>query len=155
MSRSRMRQGVLLLLRWGMAAVFIAAAIPKIREPDLFAQSVHNYQMLPAWGVNAMAVILPWIELVIGVGLALGIWSRACALTMAGLMAVFMIALVTAGVRGLDISCGCFEVGEEAGHSSMLLATLRDAAFLAAAWILLRTGGGPRPIDLIRPIKSD
>jgi hypothetical protein len=95
------------------------------------------------------------LELVIGIGLALGVWSRACALTMAGLMGVFMIALVTAAVRGLDISCGCFEVGEEAAPSSLVWAALRDVAFLAAALILVRTDGGPRPRDLIRLKRSN
>jgi len=51
---------ILLLVRLGMAAVFIAAAVPKIREPDLFAASVFNYKMLPPWGVNSLALVLPW-----------------------------------------------------------------------------------------------
>lgn len=153
--RSKLQGAFLLALRWGMAAVFIGAAIPKIQEPDLFALSIYNYQMLPAWGVNVLAVLLPWLELIIGIGLAVGIWTRACAVTMAGLMMVFLVALIVAALRGLNISCGCFEVGEEAGPSSLVWAALRDVAFLLAAWILVRTGGGPRPLDLIRPKKSN
>lgn len=141
---------VLLLVRLGMAAVFIAAALPKIAAPDLFALSVHNYQMLPAWGVNAVAVLLPWLELVIGVCLGLGIWTRASAVIMTGLMIVFMIALASAAARGLSISCGCFEVGEGAEHSSSLIwAALRDVAFLLGSVLLVRFGGGPRPLALL------
>jgi uncharacterized membrane protein YphA (DoxX/SURF4 family) len=147
------RNTFLLLLRLGLAAVFIGAAVPKIQAPDLFALNIHNYQMLPAWAVNVSAVILPWLELLIGVGLAVGVWSRACAATMAALMLVFMVALATAAVRGLSIACGCFDVGEEAGQSSLLWAALRDLAFLVAAWILVRTDG-PSLRDLIRLRRS-
>ncbi len=142
-------EAVLLLLRLGMAAVFVGAALPKIAAPDLFALSVHNYQMLPAWGVNTIAILLPWLELVIGICLGLGIWSRASAVVMTGLMIVFMIALVSAAARGLSISCGCFEVSEGAEHSSLVGAALRDVAFLLGAVLLVRFGGGPRPLALL------
>ena len=140
---------VLVLLRLGMAAVFIGAAIPKIAAPDLFALSVHNYQMLPAWGVNALAIFLPWLELVVGACLAVGVWSRASALVMAAMMVVFMVALASAAARGLSISCGCFEVGEHPEQSSLVWAALRDVVFLAAAVILVRCDGGPSPLGMV------
>lgn len=138
----------LLFLRLGMAAVFIAAALPKIAAPDLFALSVHNYQILPPWGVNALALFLPWLELLIGLCLGLGLWSRASALFMAGLMVVFIIALVSAAARGLSISCGCFEVGEHAaGASTLVWAALRDLGFLLASVLLVRFDAGPSPLQ--------
>ncbi|UCE01362.1 MAG: DoxX family membrane protein [Candidatus Latescibacterota bacterium] len=148
-ARHRVGDVVLLLLRFGLGVVFIAAALPKIAAPDLFAADIHNYQMLPAWGVNAMALYLPWLELVVGICLVLGIWRRASAFIMAALMIVFMIALVSAAVRGLDISCGCFEVGAEGEHGSMTWYIVRDVAFLVAALVLVRYDGGPRPLDLL------
>lgn len=140
---------VLLLLRLGMAGVFIAAAVPKIQAPDLFAISILNYQMLPPWGINAMAIVLPWLELVIGLCLGLGLWRRASALVMAGLMVVFMIAYASARLRGLDIACGCFEVGEESAPASAAWVILRDTALLLVALVLVRWDGGPRPLDLV------
>ncbi len=146
----RLAGWALLLLRLGMGAVFVVAAVPKIAAPDLFALAIHNYQMLPPWGVNIMAVVLPWLELVVGACLAVGIWRRASALIMAILMVVFMIALASAAARGLSISCGCFEVGEHAEKSSLVWAVLRDTGFLAAALVLVRFEQGPRPHDLLR-----
>ena len=144
----------LLALRWGLAGVFIAAAVPKIAAPDLFASDIFNYQMLPPWGVNALAVGLPWLELVVGVCLGLGIWTRASALIIGALMVVFMIALASAASRGLDISCGCFEVGAEGGHGSLLWAALRDVAFLAAALLLLRYPDAPHPLAWIHKARA-
>jgi len=151
-SRPMWAAAILLLLRLGMAFVFVAAALPKIMAPDLFASNVFNYQMLPHWGVNVLAVGLPWLELVVGLCLGLGIWTRASALLMSGMMVVFMIALASASARGLDISCGCFEVGAEGGegHGTLLWAVLRDVVFLAASLLLVRFQDAPRPIDLLR-----
>ena len=140
----------LLLLRLAMAMVFTVAAIPKIREPDLFALAIFNYHVLPAWGVNTLALVLPWVELCIGACLGLGIWRRASALVMAALLVVFMGAYISARARGLDLACGCFEVGKEAKPASPLWVVLRDLAFLAAAVVLVRFDGGPRPVDLLR-----
>jgi uncharacterized membrane protein YphA (DoxX/SURF4 family) len=134
---------VLLVLRFGMAAVFIAAAIPKIVAPDLFAGNVHNYQTLPPWGVNMLALVLPWLELLVGTSLAFGFWRRASAIVMTGLMIVFTVAYVTARARGLDIACGCFEVGAETQSTAVALVVLRDLSMLAAAAVLVRFDGGP------------
>jgi uncharacterized membrane protein YphA (DoxX/SURF4 family) len=138
---------MLTLLRLGMAAVFLTAAVPKIQAPDLFAASVLNYKILPPWGINTMAIVLPWLELILGVLLALGIWVRACTVWMGILIVTFMIAFVSATSRGLDISCGCFEVGEHAKPTSVWWVVLRDSAFLAAAAALFRFGGGFAPFE--------
>jgi len=143
----------LLVLRYVVAAVFIVFAIPKIAAPDLFAGNIHNYQMLPAWAVNTMALVLPWLELFVGLGLALGLWSRAAALIVTGLMIVFIIAYAAARARGLDIACGCFEVGQEAAPSSAVWVVLRDAGLLVAGVLLVRFDGGPRPVDLVRRLR--
>lgn len=146
---ARIRAAVVLLARLGLAAVFISAAIPKILAPDLFAGNIFNYKILPPWGVNTMALVLPWLELFAGVLLALGIWSRASATIVAGLMIIFMIAYGSVRARGLEIACGCFEVGEhKATPAAWVL--LRDSAFLAAALVVLRFGGGPSVFELLR-----
>jgi uncharacterized membrane protein YphA (DoxX/SURF4 family) len=137
---------LLLLVRWALSGVFLAAALPKVAAPDQFALAVANYRMLPPWGVNTLALVLPWLELVIAVFLALGIWRRAGALVMALLMVVFMAAFASATARGLDIACGCFEVGEQAHASSPWRVVLRDTAFLAASLLVLRFDHGPRPL---------
>jgi len=145
---------VLIALRYSLAAVFIVFAIPKIAAPDLFAGNIHNYQMLPSWAVNAMALVLPWLELFVGLGLALGLWSRASAFVMAGLMVVFMVAYASARARGLDIACGCFEVGQEAEASSPVWVVMRDVGLLVGAVLLVAFDGGPKPVDLLRRLRN-
>lgn len=144
---SRPGAAALLVLRLALAAVFAGAAIPKLRAPDLFAGDVLNYQMLPPWGVNTMALVLPWVELVVAVCLALGLWSRASATLVAGMMLVFLVAFLSARARGLDIACGCFEVGASSESSSILWFVLRDLGLLAAALLLVRHEGGLGALD--------
>ncbi len=143
---------VLLLLRFALGGVFIYYATPKIVAPDLFAADVFNYHLLPPWGVNALALVLPWLEMYAGVFLVIGVWSRAAATLMAGMLVVFLIAFTSAKLRGFDIACGCSERGAEAKSTGLLFFWLRDCAMLAAALLLVRFDRrAPSPLGLLRP----
>lgn len=140
----------LLAVRLGLAAVFLWSAAPKIAAPDLFAWNVHNYQILPPWGVNTMAITLPWLELVVGIFLLVGWWTRASATIVALLMSMFMAGFVMATARGLNVSCGCFEVGQGHAATPLWQVLLRDAAFLMAALLLMRFPWAPSLMSLRR-----
>ena len=56
------------------------------------------------------AVVLPWVELLCGLLLLAGFWSQTALLSVTGLLVMFVIATGQAWVRGLDISCGCFNL---------------------------------------------
>ncbi len=88
--------------------VFLAAALGKIGDVPWFAQQVHNYHLAPAWSEHLLAIVLPWIELVAGLALVLGIRARAGAAIALVLMVVFTLAVAAAWARGLDFRCGCF-----------------------------------------------
>jgi uncharacterized membrane protein YphA (DoxX/SURF4 family) len=48
------------------------------------------------------------MELICGMCLVFGMLHRGAGLLLFGLLVVFTVAVVSALVRGLDISCGCF-----------------------------------------------
>src|SRR6056297_2081821 len=48
--------------RWILAAVFLAAAVPKILDPHGFALAVFRYRLLPYSLVNVAALVVPWSE---------------------------------------------------------------------------------------------
>jgi putative oxidoreductase len=123
-----------LILRLIVGGVFITAGVLKILDPVTFAADIGNYRLLPHEVVNLMAITLPWIEVVAGLLLVLGIWNRASALILTLLMIVFLIAIGQALARGLDIRCGCF--GTIEARKVGLLALWQDGALLAmAAWL--------------------
>jgi len=99
---------VLLLSRMILGIVFIVASIDKIAVPDAFAESILAYRIIPYPLVNLAALLIPWIELICGVLLVSGVRVRPSALLASGLLAVFIIAIVSALLRELKIDCGCF-----------------------------------------------
>ncbi len=99
---------VILAFRFLIGAVFIWSGIIKIIDPLLFAQDVANYRTFPQSLSFLVALILPWIEVLCGLLLVLGIWSRAAALMISGLLVAFLILIATTIIRGIDVTCGCF-----------------------------------------------
>jgi uncharacterized membrane protein YphA (DoxX/SURF4 family) len=98
----------ILCLRVALGLVFILASIDKIQNPDEFAKAIANYRLLPYEFIHGIAIVLPWIEVVTGSLLLLGIWTRANALLTSAMLLVFIFAIGQALWRHLDISCGCF-----------------------------------------------
>jgi uncharacterized membrane protein YphA (DoxX/SURF4 family) len=152
-----MTRWINLLLRFIVGGVFILSGVVKIwnvqinstheergvaitlrvsHAPDLsgFAADVLNYRVPPRALSNLVAITLPWIEVLAGALLALGIWARPSALVITCLMVVFLLAIGQAVVRGLNINCGCF--GTVEGRKVGLIALSEDAVLLAmAAWL--------------------
>jgi putative oxidoreductase len=91
-----------------LAAVFVVAAVAKIADPPGFAHQVHNYQLVPGVAINAMALVLPWIEVVCGLALFFGIARRSSTRILGVLLVVFVIALSINLLRGHPIDCSCF-----------------------------------------------
>ena len=92
-----------------LGLVFLAASAHKILDPEAFAMSIYQYQLLPESLVNGLAITLPWIELVAGIAIiASARLKDGAALLMLFMLGVFAIAIRINLVRGLDISCGCF-----------------------------------------------
>lgn len=99
-----------LVFRLAVGITFIYASYYKIVDPAGFARSIWYYHLLPGDVINIMALILPWIELWCGLGLIFGFWYRGSALIIGAMTIVFILALSSALVRGINIECGCFKV---------------------------------------------
>lgn len=114
---------VFLILRWIVAAIFIFAGITKALNVETFARDIDNYRMLPYLLVTMMAIILPWLEILCGVFLIIGKWERGAAFSLLILTLIFLIAMSSAIVRGLDITCGCFAMtaeGTKVGYTRLV-----------------------------------
>ena len=97
-----------LLIRAGAAAIWLAAGAAKVGELETFRQQVGQYQLLPHALETPFAYALPFVELLVGIYLAVGLLTRAAALAGCALMVLFLIAQAQAWARGLDLDCGCF-----------------------------------------------
>lgn len=119
---------LLLIIRIVVGGIFIYSAFTKITDLEYFAKSLYNYRILPEQSLNLFALIIPWLEMIIGLFLVFGIFVRESALLGAFLMIVFIAAISIAIVRGLDIECGCF--GTKDGSRVGLLRIIEDLLIL-------------------------
>ena len=101
----------------------------KVSDPAGFAEALYNYHLLPGWMINPVAIILPWVEVVIGVSLLVGICTQGGALLGSGLLGIFACALAINLARGLDIACGCFSTSTSAEPITWLY-LVRDLALM-------------------------
>jgi putative oxidoreductase len=113
-----------------LGVLLLYAGITKVADPSALAQAVHNYRLLPLWMITPVAIVLPWVEIVVGVSLLLGVYTQGGALLASGLMGIFLLALAISLVRGLDISCGCFGPSGSAKPITFLT-LLRDFLLMA------------------------
>ena len=108
-----------LLFRLVVGITFIWASVYKIIEPGDFAKSIWFYHLVPGNIINLSAIILPWLELICGVCIIFGIFYRGSIVWINVMMVVFIIALTSAVMRGLDIDCGCFKAAKSSGGSTL------------------------------------
>ena len=136
------KQGTIVLttamLRILLGAVFIYASFEKILNAEAFAQAVYNYQLLPDSTINLVALMLPWLELILGLCLVSGCWLPGATVISTGLLIVFIGTMVFNEIRGLDIHCGCFSTETTEGPAG-LSTLIRDSIFLiASAYLTFR-----------------
>jgi uncharacterized membrane protein YphA (DoxX/SURF4 family) len=118
-----------------LGAIFVAAALPKIVDPPSFAHMIYNYKLVPAPLLNLMALTMPWLELLCGLALILGIWKDTARTIIGVMLVAFIVAISVNLARGNAIDCGCFDVSA-AGKTraerlaDMRLVILRDVGML-------------------------
>lgn len=130
---------VSMLARLILGFLFIYASIEKIIHPGQFAEVIHNYQILPDLLINPTAIILPWLELILGAFLLIGIWLPGAVFLTNLLLVLFLGAMVFNLTRGLDIHCGCFSTTVDLGDAAapMVWYVIRDSLFIVPGIFLL------------------
>lgn len=129
-----------LLARLVVGGIIFAAGFLKVDELEKSQMAVRAYEILPIGIANFFGTILPFVEVAIGLLLILGAATRVNALLSAALMALFIVAIAQAGLRGLTIDCGCFGGGGQVakGETRYLQEIARDTGIMALALYLFR-----------------
>jgi uncharacterized membrane protein YphA (DoxX/SURF4 family) len=135
------RSVIALLCRVILGVILVYASIDKIVHPAEFAKAIGNYNVLPFGLENLLGIVLPILELLVGICLVFGIMLDGSAIITAGIMTVFIIALSQAMIRGIDINCGCFKVTvENGGHQVGIRRIIEDFLFLGMSLMVLSRG---------------
>ena len=119
-----------LAARWILGLTFIYASYQKILAPADFAKIVYGYDLFPHAVINLIAIVLPFIELVAGLALILGIYPRSAVLILNGMLVAFIIVLSINLIRGHEFDCGCFSVKKAGFLSSTEPMLVRDIIYL-------------------------
>jgi len=133
----------MLACRWIVGVLFLMAGVMKVADPAGFLRDVAGYRLVDGWPLVAAGFFLPYFEIVTGAALVLGRPYRGAALGAGAMSAIFLVALVQAWVRGLDISCGCF--GGAGGTSDYPWWVTRDLAVMCACAVCWWDAGRRRP----------
>lgn len=125
-----------LIARLALGGVFIHHGWVKIADPiEKFLKPLKTYDILPLeppWILNSIAVILPWVELIAGVLIVLGIWRRASALIIFGMLALFTPAVIH------------FALGYQAAHPGIPFHE-----------IVLDCGCGSGPVNIVKKLAEN
>jgi len=125
-----LKDGFGVVARLILAVVFVWASWHKILNPYDFGLQVATYQILPLELVNLQALILPWAEIVVGLLLIVGLYTRASALLTCGMNVMFITAIAIALANDLHLQCGCF-ASSEAGEEMTVDLIYRDIGLFA------------------------
>ena len=130
-----------IISRLVLGFIFIYFSWDKIIDPVLFAKLVENYDILPSNLINIGVLVLPWIELLIGICLILGVFIDTSALISLVLLSLFVIMIFQAFLRGKSIDCGCLlvDISDASAQSKrihMIQRIIQDICFIGYAIIV-------------------
>jgi uncharacterized membrane protein YphA (DoxX/SURF4 family) len=128
-----------LVARLVTGGVWIVAGALKVTDPAGSIDAIRAYELLPWSVVEPLGYALPAIEIVVGLALVLGAFTRGAAVVSALLFVAFIIGIASVWARGIEIDCGCFGGGgpKEDAASSYPWEIARDAALLVASCYLV------------------
>lgn len=119
-----------LAFRFYLGGVFVYASVYKIGYAGEFAETIASYQIVPALTVNAVALALPWLELICGGMLVAGVRVRTVSAMLGALLVVFCLAVTVNLLRETPIDCGCFSTMDE---RMTWMTLVRDLTWLGMA----------------------
>jgi uncharacterized membrane protein YphA (DoxX/SURF4 family) len=117
-----------LMARCAVSVLFIYAGAVKLGDPRAFARTISGYGLLPEELLVPVAIGLPAVELIAGVGLLFNLKRSLSAVF--GLVFIFLAVLGYAIVSDLNVDCGCFSKTELDARNSLRRAFYRDIGLM-------------------------
>lgn len=137
-------------LRLAVGGLLLTAGALKVGHAPELAAAVAGFRLLPPAVVGPLALALPFLELMLGLYLVAGLFTRIAAWIACAQFLTYAAAVVSAVVRHIPADCGCFGPGDAA------VADWPHAGFdvLLAAASALIAYGAPGALALDRRLRS-
>ncbi len=134
-------------LRLALGGLFVMAAYNKLfipNGPQLFSTSIEAFKIFDPQTQGRLiqigTFVMPWIELLAGLAVVLGVFTRAAALVLGSLLVFFIGLIASALLRGLNVKCGCFGSFSPFCPEQLGMCNIhQDAAMLLAAVAIMAT----------------
>jgi uncharacterized membrane protein YphA (DoxX/SURF4 family) len=151
-SKSKAQDIVKIVLRVLLGGLFAYGGYLKLDSPFGLAFAIKGFKLgLPDHLVIDLAFMIPWLELLAGVSLIVGFFTRGAGLVIVGLMAFFIAGIGSVIWRGIDTHCGCFgKLDFICPHVLGACHIIRNVVLGAIAGYLAKVGAGPYSLDRIR-----
>ncbi len=135
-----------LLARLFVGAVLVYAGASKASAPaEEFALVIGSYDLVPNSIALPMAGLLPWLELLVGWALILGVRTKAASAIAGAMTCVFLLAIASVIIREIPLpNCGCFGEGM---HFSPAHAFIIDSLLTFLCWIAYSTDSNLFSLD--------
>jgi len=122
------------VIRFILGSIFVYAGFIKLIDPKGFAQTISQYDIVPAFLLAPFAIGLPALEFLAGLGLILNI--RGSLSVIFSLLVVFTAVLGYGILNDLNVDCGCFSPEEITGRNNLRQAFYRDLFMIAGVFLL-------------------
>jgi uncharacterized membrane protein YphA (DoxX/SURF4 family) len=138
-------------VRVALGALLLVAGVLKAHDgPTATAVSIAGYRILPPAIVAPLGVALPYLEILLGGYLVVGLFVRVTAWVAAAQFAVFSVAVASLVIRNIPADCGCFgstiptppSWGHVAGDVALVLASVATAVLAPGAFAVDSILGG-------------
>ena len=130
------------IFRLVLGGIFVVSGLAKIADPVRTLLTFREFQILPGSMEVFLAIYIPWLEFILGLSTVLGILHRTSALLIAGLNTIFILAIGSLLVRGIEVDCGCFGLVADLLHLPDLAdwkAIVRNLIFIGMALFIFRS----------------
>ncbi len=136
---------LIFVLRLVIGGIFVVAGASKVGHGTLFAAQIAGFRLLPEGIIAPLAVILPFLEILLGGYLIVGFFTRIAGWVAVVMLALFDLAIASAVVRGMSVSCGCF--GPNDTTVTTWAEVARDAVFVVLALAIALRPPGALALD--------
>lgn len=136
----------LLFARLCLGGVFLASAVTKLMDREGTAVSMSRYPFLPSGFGRFIAYTFPYVELLVGGMLILGLFTRYAAVASVGMYILFTILITYDLTRGQNQSCHCF--GRLSSEKLTPVAVVRNVLLLALSVVVFLAFDGWVALDM-------
>jgi uncharacterized membrane protein YphA (DoxX/SURF4 family) len=114
-----------------LGTVFVFAGFIKLIDPKAFAVSISQYDIVPQILLAPVAIGMPTLELLAGLGLIMNI--RGSLTVIFSLLLLFVSVLGYGILNNLNVDCGCFSEEDTKSFNSLRIAFYRDIIMILIA----------------------